>query len=98
MPSALLTPRSADAARAMARRGVGSLEEAMAAEAGAHEEEAEDLPPREQDVGPPPWWKQILVQILGAGLNLGQAYVLQHLPARRKDFIDEKEMPRAPLF
>ena len=70
----------------------------MAAEAESHEEEAEALPPREQDVGPPPWWKQILIQILGAGLNLGQAYLLQHLPARRRDRLDEQAVPRAPLF
>ena len=70
----------------------------MNAEAGAHEEEAEALPPREQDVGPPPWYKQILAQLIGMGLKLAQAYGLQYLPAQRKDKADEKAMPRAPLF
>ena len=91
-------PETAEAVRAAAARGLAELEAAMAAEAESHEEEAEVLPPREQDVGPPPWWKQILIQILGAGLNLGQAYLLQHLPARRRDRLDEQAVPRAPLF
>ena len=49
-------------------------------------------------MAPPPWWKQILIQVLSAGLNLAQAYLLQYLPAKRKDKADEKAMPRAPLF
>ena len=70
----------------------------MAAEASSHVAEAAELPPREQDVAPPPWWKQILAQVLGMGLNLLQAYMLQHLPAKRRERRDEKMMPRAPLF
>lgn len=60
--------------------------------------EAADLPPREQDVGPPPWWKQLLAQAIGIVLNLAQAYVLQYLPAKRRDLADERAMPRVPLF
>ena len=70
----------------------------MQSEAQSHEDEAADLPPRAQDVGPPPWWKQILAQALGLVLNLAQAYLLQHLPAHRRDRADERAMPRAPLF
>ena len=39
-----------------------------------------------------------LAQIIALGLNIGQAYLLQHLPARRRDRLDEQAMPRAPLF
>ena len=80
------------------RRHSEALLTAMRKEAGDHEEEAEALPPREQDSGPAPWWKQILAQIIALGLNIGQAYLLQHLPARRRDRLDEQAMPRAPLF
>lgn len=80
------------------RRASVLLRKAMAAEASSHVAEAAELPPREQDVAPPPWWKQILAQVLGMGLNLLQAYLLQHLPAKRRERRDEKMMPRAPLF
>ena len=86
------------AAAASLRRHSEALLTAMRKEAGDHEEEAEALPPREQDSGPAPWWKQILAQIIALGLNIGQAYLLQHLPARRRDRLDEQAMPRAPLF
>ena len=38
----------------------------MRDEAGSHEAQAAEQPPREKDVGPPPWWKQLLAQVLGA--------------------------------
>ena len=86
------------AAATSLRRHSEALLTAMRKEAGDHEEEAEALPPREQDSGPAPWWKQILAQVIALGLNIGQAYLLQHLPARRRDRLDEQAMPRAPLF
>ena len=67
-------------------------------EVAAHEEEAMELPPREQDVGPPPWWKQLAAQVLSMVLNVVQAYFLQYLPQRRRDLADERAMPRGPLF
>ena len=56
-----------------------------------------ELPPLPEE-GQPAWWKQIATQLLGIGLNLGQAYLLQYLPARRRDLADERAVPRGPLF
>ena len=96
--TALRSPDGTAVVREAAEQGLARLEAAMADEAMTHEEEAEAQPPREQDVGPPPWWKQILAQVIGVGLNLAQAYVLQHLPARHRDRLDEQAVPRGPLF
>jgi hypothetical protein len=82
----------------LARRAEQTLRRRMLAEVEAHEAEAVDLPPREQDVAPAPWWKQIMVQVISTVFNLAQAYLLQYLPAKRKDLANERAMPRAPLF
>ena len=83
---------------ALQRRSVRRLRQRLLIEAAAHEAEAAALPPREQDVGPSPWWKQLLVQAIQIVLNLAQGYLLQYLPAKRKDLADERAMPRGPLF
>ena len=83
---------------ALQRRCVRRLRQHLLIEAAAHEAEAAALPPREQDVGPSPWWKQLLVQAIQIVLNLAQGYLLQYLPAKRKDLADERAMPRGPLF
>lgn len=83
---------------ALAQRGSRALHRAMAVEVSTHQAEADELPPREKDVGPPPWWKQIGAQVIGIGFNLVQAYFLQYLPARHRDRADERMMPRGPLF
>ena len=82
----------------MQMRACERLRKAMGEEVALHEDEAEDVPPREQDVAPPPWWKRLLAQAIGMVLNVAQAYLLQHLPAQRRDRADERAMPRAPLF
>ena len=94
----LFEPAAADGVARAWEHGVTQLQLAMTKEAESHEAEAAELPPREEDVGPPSWWRQLLAQVIGMVLNLGQAYVLQHLPARRRDRLDEQAMPRAPLF
>ena len=83
---------------ALQRRCVRRLRQHLLIEAAAHEAEAAALPPREQDVGPSPWWKQLLVHAIHIVLNLAQGYLLQYLPAKRKDLADERAMPRGPLF
>ena len=55
----------------------------MREEVASHGAEAAQLPPSEQDTGPPPWWKQLLAQALSIVLNLAQAHMLQYLPAKR---------------
>jgi len=66
---------------ALLRRKVSGLHSAMVAMADLHEEEAVELPPREQDLGPAPWYKQVgaqlLSQLLMMSFNIGVAY-LQH--------------------
>jgi len=89
---------AAERTAALRREASDALGTLMSAEVQAHEAEAAELPPRETDDKPAVWWKQLLAQLLGIGLNLGQAYLLQYLPAVRKDRADEKAMPRAPLF
>ena len=98
VPPSLRSGAHAPAATAMQMRACERLRKAMGEEVALHEDEAEDLPPREQDVAPPPWWKQLLAQAIGMVLNVAQAYLLQHLPAQRRDRADERAMPRAPLF
>lgn len=77
-----------------------ALRSAMAAEVESHKAEAEMLPPREMDVGPPPWWKQILAQALGMGLNIAQGVLLERLsavvPARRPP--EAATTPPPPLW
>ena len=96
--SASASSSAAVASAAAVLRSGKALLKAMCAEGREHEEAADALPPREQDVGPPLWYKQILTQVLVVGLNLLQSYLLQHLPARRSERADERAMPRAPLF
>lgn len=63
-----------------------------------HQEEADELPPLDDSAPRASWWRQLLAQIIGIGLNLAQAYFLQYLPARRRDLADERAMPRGPMF
>ena len=37
-------------------------------------------------------------QVIGAALNAAQFYLLQYLPAKRKEEKDERMRPRGPLF
>ena len=87
-----------DGLHRLRRERAEALSARMRDEVASHEEEAAELPPREQDVGPPPWWKQLTAQLLSMVLNVVQAYVLQYLPQRRRDLEDERAMPRGPLF
>ena len=65
----------------LAARGAGrltgrartELRGQMLAEIESHEAEAAELPPREQDVGPPPWWKQLAAQVISIVLTSPRA-------------------------
>ena len=59
---------AAKEAGAWARVALG-FSEAWAAE--LHEAEAEALPPLPGDDQPPPWWKQILQQLIVAAIQMG---------------------------
>ncbi len=41
---------------------------------------------------------QVATQVIGAALNAAQFYLLQYLPAKRKEEKDERMRPRGPLF
>ena len=97
--AAAAVPRAVRRQTAALRRAEATrLGQQMEAEVAAHEAEAAALPPRKEDVGPPPWHRQLLGQLLAIALNMAQAYLLQYLPTRRRDLADERAMPRAPLF
>ncbi|KAL1530833.1 hypothetical protein AB1Y20_001729 [Prymnesium parvum] len=83
---------------ALERQSVRVLKRRLLGEISLHEAEATELPPPADDVGPPAWWRQIVSQLIGIAFNLAQAYLLQYLPARRRDLADERAMPRGPLF
>ena len=95
---AAVPPALARYAPMLSRSSVRALDRQLASEVGSHVTEAAELPPVPEADGPVPWWKQLLTQFIGIGLNLVQAYFLQYLPARRKDLADERAVPRGPIF
>ena len=64
---------------ALQRRSVRRLRQRLLIESAAHEAEAAALPPREQDVGPSPWWKALPVQAHEPVAELARAVSFESL-------------------
>jgi hypothetical protein len=84
-----------------ADRAVATLEAQLEGEVEARRGEGKQLEeqcPMPSDDRPTPWYRQIYVQLVGIAFNAAQFYLLQYLPAKRRDLANEREVPRGPLF
>lgn len=82
-------------------RAAAALQTQLASEIAARRAEGEQLDvecPMPGDDQPAPWYRQIYVQLVGLAFNAAQFYLLQYLPAKRRDLANERAVPRGPLF
>jgi len=89
------------AAERLAARAQAAFDAQMAAEVQLRSEEGAELEahcPLPADDKPAPWYRQVYVQLVGIAFNAAQFYLLQYLPAKRKNLAHERQMPRGPLF
>ena len=100
----LALPTSVDTraiARRLSHRAVASLEAQLADEVELRRAEGEELEeqcPMPGDDQPAPWYRQVYVQLVGILFNAAQFYLLQYLPAKRRNLANERAVPRGPLF
>jgi len=89
------------AAEALLARTLVTLEAQLGAEVALRRGEGEELDaecPMPGDELPKPWYKQIYLQLLAAGFQAAQFYILQYLPAKHRNLANERAVPRGPLF